>query len=95
MHLKTGGTINGCVPEYKEVEDIAKLFHDTVDFDKYLTKSFNIPCEYQEFEVCNKDSRDINEHDRQVIAEVIQREYAGGMRRFLVSHGTYTMPETA
>lgn len=43
-------------------------------------------------QVCMKDSRRLTEQDRQTIAEVIDNSDAQG---FIVTHGNYTLPETA
>lgn len=95
FHIKTGGTIGGCVPEYIEIEKIANIFLDSIDFKKHITQTFKIPNEYAEIEVCWKDSRDINSGDRDEMLSAIQRQYKEGVRKFLVTHGTYTMPDTA
>ena len=92
--IKTGGTIDGCVPEYSEVEKISGIFGDTVNYSKYLTQSFKAAIEYKEFEVCRKDSREVTDEDRRIVAQVIEREYHTGTKLFLVTHGTYTMPDT-
>ena len=94
LHLTTGGTIGGSVPEYAEIEQAADLFNDTVNFEKHITRSFKAQVTYKEFEVCKKDSREINERDRNILVEAIEREYEQGTDRFLVTHGTYTMPDT-
>jgi L-asparaginase len=43
-------------------------------------------------QVCMKDSRRLTTQDRQEIAGVITRSSA---QKFIVTHGTYTLPETA
>lgn len=92
--LKTGGTIDGCVPEYVEIEQIANLFNDSVNFKKHVTQSFKAAVEFSEFEVCKKDSRQITQADRNIMVQVIEREYAQGTKLFLITHGTFTMSET-
>lgn len=93
-HIKTGGTIGGCVPEYPEIELLAGTFPDMVNLDKFLTKSLKIYADYSETVVCHKDSREITDADRARIIEAIGGQYVLGIRKFLVTHGTYTMPET-
>lgn len=93
-HLKTGGTIGGCVPEYKEIEHLAGIFPDMVDLDKFLAKSLKIYATYKETTVCHKDSREVSDMDRSEMLQIITREFAKGAKRFLITHGTYTMPET-
>jgi L-asparaginase/Glu-tRNA(Gln) amidotransferase subunit D len=92
--IKTGGTIGGCVPEYIEIEQIANLFDDSVNFNKHITQSFKAAIEFSEFEVCRKDSRSITDSDRNIIVQVIEREFNQGTNSFLVTHGTFTMSET-
>lgn len=92
--IKTGGTIDGCVPEYLEIEQIAGLFNDSVDYKKHITQSFKAAVEYSEFEVCRKDSRQITASDRNIMAQVIEREFQQGTSRFLITHGTFTMGDT-
>ena len=92
--IKTGGTIDGCVPEYLEIEQIASIFSDSVDFKKHVTQSFNAPVQFSEFEVCKKDSRQITDSDRNIIVQVIEREFNQGTKKFLVTHGTFTMADT-
>jgi L-asparaginase len=93
-HIKTGGTIGGCVPEYPEIERLTEIFPDFVNIDKFFTKSLKIYAEYSEVTICHKDSREITHDDRRQIKENIEHEYRGGKTKFLVTHGTYTMPET-
>ena len=92
--IKTGGTIDGCVPEYVEIEQIANLFNDTVNFKKHVMQSFKAPVDFSEFEVCKKDSRQITDDDRNIMKQVIEREYKEGTKVFLITHGTFTMSDT-
>lgn len=94
LHVRTGGTIDGCVPEYIEIEQIANLFNDSVNFKKHIMESFKAAIQFAEFEVCKKDSRDITASDRSIMAQVIEREYQQGTKKFLITHGTFTMGET-
>lgn len=45
-------------------------------------------------DVCNKDSRSITEDDRKILLQEVERAFKEGVRHFLVTHGTFTMPET-
>lgn len=92
-HIKTGGTIEGVVPEYKEIQEMSGIFGDTVNFGKYLEKSLKMLAEYSETGVCYKDSREINQEDRAAVAAAIEQKYKDGISKFLITHGTYTMPE--
>lgn len=93
-HIITGGTILGQVPEYKEVGELAGIFDNTIDVEKYLVHSLKVGVEIETKEVCMKDSRDITDLDRKMIQTVIEQSFEGGVRLFLITHGTYTMPDT-
>lgn len=43
-------------------------------------------------EVCMKDSRDINEADRREILKAVEES---PFKKIIITHGTYTMPDTA
>lgn len=94
LHLSTGGTITGCAPEYPEIEELAKSFSDSTDIKKYLTLSFKIHADYSMKAICNKDSREITTNDRDVLREEILQAHQAGVRHILITHGTYTMPDT-
>ena len=71
FHIKTGGTISGCVPEYKEIEMVSSVFDDIVNYVKYIKNSFKLENNYVEYTVCHKDSRDVNDEDRdKIISEI-------------------------
>ena len=95
FHIKAGGTINGCVPEYIEIEKVSAIFTDIVDYKKHIKETFQLKNDYDEIEICRKDSRKITDEDRLAIADVIKKQFDGGVRKFLITHGTYTMPDTA
>lgn len=94
LHIITGGTILGEVPEYEEVNYLSKIFNNTIDIEKYATKSMKIPAEFSTKEVCRKDSRDITDIDRSLMLEMIKQGYDSGVKAFIITHGTYTMPDT-
>ena len=50
-HIKTGGTIGGCVPEYQEIEILSDIFSDIVDLSKYLNQSLKISSRLTEKEI--------------------------------------------
>ncbi len=93
-HIKTGGTINGCVPEYVEIEKVASIFADIVNYKKHIKDTFQLKNDYAEVETCHKDSRQINETDKSKIVNEIQNQFNNGVRKFLITHGTFTMPDT-
>lgn len=94
FHIKTGGTIGGCVPEYLELEQLSKLFSDPVDIDKYIVESLKIAAPLESKTVCHKDSREVTDADRKAIANLIVDQHKAGINKFLITHGTYTMPDT-
>ena len=94
LHLSTGWTISWQCPEYKEIEKLANIFHDNLDFKKFIVDSFQARCWYHNHVICNKDSRDITDLDRNNLIDAILKAYEDNTKLFLITHGTYTMPET-
>ena len=95
LHLSTGGTITGYELDYPPLEKLSKIFTDAVDVRVYLMESMKIHAEYDLRVVCNKDSREISESDRKILVQEIERAYRErGIKDFLVTHGTFTMPDT-
>lgn len=81
--ITTGGTIEGLDSELQENEPInIRSFLEAAN----LSKPFSIE------KVLQKDSRDITEEDR---ANLILRIKASESDQILITHGTYTMVETA
>lgn len=87
----TGGTIdsvwNGAqdtvvVPEHSTLPDYFKELGANLKFYEELEFS----------EVCMKDSRAITEEDRKLIVNAIEESKA---EKIIITHGTYTMPDTA
>jgi len=94
IHISTGGTIDGHVPEYPEIGLARDIFGDVSNLDNYVTRTFKVHCDYERVTVCSKDSRDITAQDLQNILSIIEAFYAKGIKKFLITHGTFTMPET-
>ena len=94
LHLSMGGTISGCETDYPQIENLAQFFPNSVDIEVYFTHSMKIPAEYSAKEVCKKDSRSITDDDRKVLLQEIEKAYKEDVRNFLITHGTFTMPET-
>ncbi len=87
----TGGTIDS---EWNGSKDtVAVSDHSTLPayFDE-LGKNLKFPYEFLFNEICMKDSRAINEEDRKKIVKAIETSKSD---KILITHGTYTMPETA
>lgn len=85
--LTTGGTIGGL--EYENMDNRSE--EKSVNISSFL-KSVNPSFQYKIEVVLNKDSRFIDEQDRKLIAEKI---LASTENKILITHGTFTMPETA
>lgn len=94
LHLSTGGTITGCESDYPAIAKLGHFFGDPIDIEKYLTQSMKMNAEYGGREVCKKDSRAITEDDRSILCKEIERANKMGVKCFLITHGTFTMPET-
>lgn len=83
----TGGTIDSY---YDGVHDTVKPSEESIipEFIKSLKA-------YDEFifnTVCMKDSRNLTENDRLYIKDAIEKSES---KRIIVTHGTYTMPDTS
>lgn len=94
LHLSTGGTISGCESDYPQIETLSHFFADAIDIGMYFTKSMKIRADYSMKEICNKDSRAIADDDRKMMAQEIEKAHEDGVRHFLITHGTFTMPDT-
>lgn len=85
--ITTGGTIEGL--DYTLDKDAPKNI--PVQIKKFL-ESANISSDYSIENAFSKDSRFITEEDRRVLIERIK---ATTDKHILITHGTYTMVETA
>lgn len=85
--LTTGGTIGGL--EYENIDNLSE--DKTVNISSFL-KTVNPSFQYKIVDVFTKDSRHIYEEDRKLIAEHI---IASPEEKILITHGTFTMEETA
>lgn len=94
LHLVMGGTISGKETDYPQIEELSHFFSDGIDIGMYLTKSMKMMAEYSMREVADKDSRSITKDDRKIMVQEIERAYKEGIHDFLITHGTFTMPET-
>lgn len=95
LHLSTGGTIDGHVPEYPEIKKAKDIFGDISNLNNYIVETFKIHSDYSSKEICSKDSRDITDEDRKKLTQTIEKAYTiNKIDKFLVTHGTFTMPET-
>ena len=95
LHISTGGTISGYENDYPQIEKLSHFFTNAVDVGMYFKKSMQVYADYSMKEVCKKDSRTISDNDRKNIMKEIEKAYkGGGVRSFLITHGTFTMPDT-
>jgi len=85
--ILTGGTIDSY---YDGSKDTAVPNEHSV-VPKYI-KSLKLYEETEFTEICMKDSREMTENDRKKIIEVID---SSEEKRIIITHGTYTMPDTA
>ncbi len=83
----TGGTIDSYFDGKKDA---------VVPFEKSVIPDYldglNLHFEFNFTEVCMKDSRDMTLEDMDKVAKVIENSKDS---LFIVTHGTYTMPDTA
>ncbi|NTW76148.1 MAG: asparaginase [Candidatus Moranbacteria bacterium] len=85
--IMTGGTIDSY---YDGIRDTVTPFeHSFVPQFMKLIKTYD-ECVFTE--ACMKDSRELDESDRRKILEAVS---GSSSRRIIVTHGTYTIPETA
>jgi len=83
----TGGTIDS---RYDGLQDAIKPLQTSVipqvieNLRLYTDSTYSV--------ICMKDSREIDNEDRKKMAEAINESEAN---RFIVTHGTYTIPDTA
>lgn len=83
----TGGTIDSY---YDGTKDTAVPNQESII--PGFIKNLKLPVEHQFTTVCMKDSRAITDEDRAEMAKVIQENSS---QKFIITHGTYTMPDTA
>jgi len=88
IHLiLTGGTIDSY---YESTKDTAVPHKHSV-LPEYI-KSLNLYDEFEFTEICMKDSREITSSDIKKIFKTIEKS---PYKRIIITHGTYTMPDTA
>ncbi|HEV7702172.1 MAG TPA: asparaginase domain-containing protein [Candidatus Paceibacterota bacterium] len=85
--ILTGGTIDST---WDGISDTATVNSHSV-IPNYFKKLIVYP-EVKFNEICMKDSRQINEQDISKVLESIEKSEAN---KIIITHGTYTMPDTA
>lgn len=88
--IKMGGTIEFVDPAYDSFN--TKLLKLDATIESYLRNLVKPHFNFSTEEVVAKDSRDINEEDRQRLARSINNS---PHENLIVTHGTFTMKDTA
>src|SRR6185295_6375672 len=87
LFLITGGTIYSF---YDGTKDTVVPYENSV-IPKYI-QSLKLYDQTEFVQVCMKDSRAITANDRKQIAKTIEKS---ACTKVIITHGTYTMPDTA
>lgn len=85
--ILTGGTIDAYYDGAKDT--VATLTHSVVPGYIQSLQLYEKPIFT---EVCMKDSRALTKEDRARVVQVIRKSLAN---KIIITHGTYTMPDTA
>ena len=85
--IMTGGTIDSW---YDGTKDTA-IPNDKSAIPRFI-KMLKIYEKYEFSEICMKDSRGLTVADRKKILEAVKNS---GYKRIIITHGTYTLPDTA
>lgn len=87
--ILTGGTIDS----YYDTDKCTAIpFSDSI-IEDYLEKTVQRNCQNDKFvQICMKDSRDIDQNDREKICDLIDNS---SEKNFVITHGTYTLFDTA
>ncbi|HAH04807.1 MAG: Asparaginase [Parcubacteria group bacterium GW2011_GWA2_43_17] len=85
--IMTGGTIDSY---YEATKDTAVVNKESV-IPNYI-KSLKLYEKLEFTEVCLKDSRELRKRDLQMILNAVKNSKS---KKIIITHGTYTMPDTA
>jgi len=87
--IRTGGTIDFIDPAYDELNSkIMKIERNVEDYLRHVARP---EVEFSVTDVCQKDSRELTDQDREALLAVIQNSEDD---KIIVTHGTYTMNTT-
>lgn len=87
----TGGTIDSVWSGAKDTIEVSQ--HSVLpEYFEELSRNLKFNEQIKFTEVCMKDSRAINEEDRKNVLKAIEESEA---TKIIITHGTYTMPDTA
>ncbi len=87
LFITTGGTIDSY---YEGTKDTVVPNENSVIPETIKSFKLNIPTSF--VQICMKDSRSLNEKDRNDILEAVEN---ASQKKVIITHGTYTMPDTA
>ena len=87
LFIMTGGTLDSF---YDGAKDTVSLNEHSI-LPQYI-KSLNLYCNVEFEEICMKDSRELDAEDLKNILKVIEKTKC---KKIIITHGTYTMPDTA
>ena len=87
--IKTGGTIEFEDPAYEEMN--RKLMKMDTTIDSYINNLINPLFTFSSVSLMKKDSRQINDDDREVLYQEIMNT---PHQQIVVTHGTFTMADT-
>jgi len=87
--IKMGGTIEFRDPSYEKINNLMKL---DISIDGYLNNLIKPHFSYDIETVCEKDSREINQEDLDKLWIAVK---SSGCENILITHGTFTMKNTA
>ncbi len=88
--IKMGGTIEFKDPAYQEINQ--KLMKLDSSIESYLKNLIKPHFTYSIEVVCEKDSRDVDEKDRETLVNAVN---SSDHENIVITHGTFTMKETA
>ncbi|MFZ5535798.1 MAG: asparaginase domain-containing protein [Patescibacteria group bacterium] len=88
--IKTGGTIEFKDPGYENVN--TQMMKLDTSIDTYLKNMVKPHFAYTIESVCEKDSRDVTDEDRNKLINAIEHTSHSNI---VITHGTYTMGQTA
>lgn len=85
--IMTGGTIDSY---WSGKHDTAKVHEHSILPDFF--NNLDLYTELDFVEVCMKDSRELTQSDMQKVLETVEQST---LKNIIITHGTYTMPDTA
>ena len=85
--ILTGGTIDSY---YEGAKD--SVIPNKISVIPDVLKGFRLADKITSTQVCMKDSRDLTDSDRKKILDAVQKS---AHDKIIITHGTYTMPDTA